>query len=242
MKSRRGYSLVELLVVVGILGVLIGVGVPVVWKMFSAASTAVAAHTMRQLSVASQLYLADHDNRFWQYREADREGVHWWFGFEPWTSVTAAEGERELDLERGPLGPFIASAPGRQKDPSFFASGPAFKPKFRNCHFPYGYNWMLQGRHLMSLADPGNTVVFATSAQVNTFQRPASPEHPMLEEFYLIDSRETTVHFRCGGKAMVVFADGSIGLLPMDESTRDARMPKANVGRFAPVGDATYLE
>lgn len=35
----------------------------------------------------------------------------------------------------------------------------------------------------------------ATSAQVNTFQEQASANNPMIEEFYGIDDRETTVHF-----------------------------------------------
>jgi len=234
--------MVEVLVGAAILGILIAITTPVAVKMFSTASTAVAAHTLRQLTAASQMYLAENENRFWKYRSADREGVQWWFGFEEWSSTVAPEGERELDLSRGPLGPFIAGTPGRSKDPSFYASGPAFKSKFRNCHFPYGYNWLLQDRNVGTIAEPGKTVVFATSAQVNTFQPPASADNPMLEEFYLIDHRETTVHFRCGGSAMVGYANGSVGLLPMDESTRDPRMPDGNVGRFAPVGDKKYLE
>ena len=64
----------------------------------------------------------------------------------------------------------------------------------------------------------------------------------MLEEFYGVDAKEVTVHFRNNGKAMVSFASGNAGFLDMDESTRDPRMPKANVGRFAPVGSTTYLQ
>ena len=64
----------------------------------------------------------------------------------------------------------------------------------------------------------------------------------MLEEFYGVDEKEVTVHFRHNGKAMVSFASGNAGFLDMDESTRDPRMPKANVGRFAPKGDTTYLK
>jgi len=41
---------------------------------------------------------------------------------------------------------------------------------------------------------------------------------------------------------MVAYADGFAGFLPMDESTRDNRAPKANVGPFAPVGSAKYLK
>jgi hypothetical protein len=64
----------------------------------------------------------------------------------------------------------------------------------------------------------------------------------MLEEFYGIDARERTVHFRHNGRAMVSFASGNAGFLEMDETTRDARMPSANVGRFAPVGSTRHLK
>lgn len=83
--------------------------------------------------------------------------------------------------------------------------------------------------------------MFATSAQVNTFQAPASAKNPMIEEFYGLDDKEVTVHFRHNGKAMVAFADGSCGFLPMDPSTLDQRDPKALIGRFAPPGSKTYL-
>ena len=63
----------------------------------------------------------------------------------------------------------------------------------------------------------------------------------MIKEFYGFDQNEVTVHFRHAGFAMVAFANGSAGLLEMDESTRDRRAPKANVGRFAPVGSTKYL-
>ncbi len=52
----------------------------------------------------------------------------------------------------------------------------------------------------------------------------------------------TTVHFRHHGNAMVAYANGSAGFLPMDESTRDKRLPNANVGRFAPVGSKDHLQ
>jgi len=64
----------------------------------------------------------------------------------------------------------------------------------------------------------------------------------MLEEFYGVDESNVTVHFRNNGKAMVSFASGNAGFLEMDESTRDRRMPHANVGRFAPSGDTRYLK
>ena len=62
---------------------------------------------------------------------------------------------------------------------------------------------------LSSFSRPSHIVMFATCAAVNTFQAPATIGYPMLEEFYLIDSAETTVHFRYGGKALAIpFIEG----------------------------------
>ncbi|MEX1119390.1 MAG: hypothetical protein WEB60_11420, partial [Terrimicrobiaceae bacterium] len=143
-------------------------------------------------------------------------------------------------------------------------TGKAYKPKYRFGYLGVAYNVLLavddgnrnaawSGRdpqkaqglpipmRLGQLARPDQTVVFATSAQVNTFQAPASASNPMIEEFYGIDDREVTVHFRHGGNAMVAYATGNVGFLPIDESTRDRRAPEAAVGRFAPVGSLQHL-
>ncbi|MFM7373579.1 MAG: hypothetical protein ACKO39_00280, partial [Chthoniobacterales bacterium] len=87
------------------------------------------------------------------------------------------------------------------------------------------------------LRQPDKTVVFATSAQVNTFQKPASGGNPMIEEFYGFDDdrgKIPSVHFRHNGHAMVAYATGSAGLIKMDEATKDRRAPDANVGRLPP--------
>jgi hypothetical protein len=87
------------------------------------------------------------------------------------------------------------------------------------------------------LANPERTVMFATSAQLYPFSR-----KPVIEEFYGIDNREVTVHGRHGGKAMVAFASGNAGFLPLDASTINQRAPGANIGRFAPRGSTLYLK
>jgi hypothetical protein len=210
-------------------------------------SLAVSANNLRLLSAATAHYLTENNFKFWKFRNDSREGTVFWFGYEGVASLYhGVEGKRSVDFTRGPLGPYVPA--GIRPDPSFSLAGSAFKPKYKNGYIGIGYNGVLGGgfgkREPLSyweLGDPARVVVFATSAQVNTFQSPASGTNPMLEEFYLIDQRETTVHFRHGGLAMVAFANGSAGFLPMDPGTRDGRMPDGNVGRFAPVGSFDYL-
>lgn len=246
-----GFTLVELLSVIAILLVLSIVAAGAGWKVYESTSLAVSANNIRQLAAGGANYLADNNNVYWPYRGVDPAngtGVTWWFGFEPLASVNRTEGQREFDPSKGPLGGYVPK--DFKPDPSFALGGSVFKPKYKNGYIGTGYNVLLGGgflgagtlAHQMQIKDTSKVVVFFTSAQVNTFQSPASAKKPMLEEFYGVDEKEVTVHFRHNGKAMVSFASGNAGFLEIDESTRDIRMPKANVGRFAPRGDTTYLK
>jgi len=247
----RAFTLVELLATLGITAVLATVTAGSAWKVYEASSLAVSANNIRQLSAGGISYLAEHNYVYWPYYKIDLTigvGKTWWWGFEPLASLSRPEGQREFDPSLGPLGGYIPKA--IRPDPSFSLGGNAFKPKYKNGYIGTGYNVMLGGgfkgdtplQNHWQLSDPSKVVVFFTSAQVNTFQSPASANNPMIEEFYGVDANECTVHFRHHGQAMVSFADGNAGFLPIDESTRDQRLPKANVGRFAPVGDTKYLQ
>lgn len=251
MKTRAGqpaFTLTELLVALAIIVVLCSVAAPAVWGAYKTSSLAVSANNIRQLAAGAAAYLGDNNYTFWKYREAvPGQGVRWWFGLESTASVTAPEGSRTFAADGGALSGYVSA--GVRPDPSFAFGGKPFKPKYRFGYIGVAYNVLLGGGWLgnttplryWDLQKPGEVVVFATSAQVNTFQKPASTKNPMIEEFYGLDERETTVHFRHNGQAMVAFADGSCGFLPMDPSTRDSRAPDANVGRFAPKGSTKYL-
>lgn len=251
MCKRKGFSLVELLSAVGILAILSALAVPAVGKYYESSSLVVSANNIRQLAAGSASYLADNRHTFWRYVDlapAAGSGSMWWFGFESADSQKMPEGERFLDVNQGPLAGYLPS--GIRPDPSFAVRHHSFKPKFKNGYIGVGYNVLLGGGWLgtgplktyWQIEKPSEVVVFATAAQVNTFQRPASPSNPMLEEFYGLDKQYSTVHFRHHGQAMVAYASGAAALVPMDESTRVQTMPDANVGRFAPRGDGRYLQ
>lgn len=250
-----GFTLVETVVSVAIvltLGTVVG---GAGWKAYESASLAVSASNIRQLSAGAAAYLGDNNQTYWKYREVvPKEGVRWWFGFEPQSSLNAGEGNRVLHAERGPLGPYVPA--GLRPDPSFSFTGKAFKPKFRSGYIGIGYNvlladvgedsrrgWAGSGEPMRwgGLVDPSQTVVFATCAQVNTFQPPASSKKPMVEEFYGFDEKEVTIHGRHRGLAMVAFASGNVGFVELDQTTLDPRAPSASIGRFAPRGEMKFL-
>lgn len=252
---EKGFTLIELLATVGIVATLGAVTFAGGWKVYASSSLAVSANNIRQMAAGGLNYLAENNYVYWPYRQpTPGGGITWWFGAEPLSSIGRPEGEKAFDPSLGPLGAYVPK--GFKPDPSFSLAGNAFKPKFRNGYIGAGYNVLLGGgifgggsrMNYWKLSDPARVVVFSTSAQVNDFQSPASAGRPMLEEFYAIDAGQgaqagyPNIHFRHNGKAMVSFASGNAGLLEMDESTRDKRMPKANVGRFAPAGSTLYLQ
>jgi prepilin-type processing-associated H-X9-DG protein len=83
-----------------------------------------------------------------------------------------------------------------------------------------------------ALPRPSETALFADAAQVNTFQAPASPDRPMLEEFYYISAYEATTHFRHAAQANVVFVDGHADRETAAAGSLDQRLPQAHVGRL----------
>jgi prepilin-type N-terminal cleavage/methylation domain-containing protein len=251
MKNPRAFTLIELLVSIGIIAALSAVAAPAVWGAYKSSSLAVSANNIRQLAAGGAAYLGDNNYRFWPYLTRTEAGDVYWFGLEPAEHKGKPEGERVIDMDAGPLGAYMPRS--MVPDPSFSFTGKPFKPKYKFGYIGVGYNVHLAGEKrgraswltvpngpqpllFWNLKNPGHTVVFATSAQVYPFQADA-----VIEEFYGIDQKEVTVHFRHNGQAMVAFANGSAGFLPLDPTTLDGRAPEANVGRFAPKGSNKFL-
>ena len=231
----------ELLAALVILGIFLTLCAPAATAVRRQTTLAVSASALRQLSIAAQNYLAENQGQFFRARENLSDGVQWWFGFESYAGPRA-EGKRVLEKSRGPLGPYIVDSAGRVPDYAFTSMGASFKPKFANGYFGFGVNTELTGgptgqettklRRISQLERPGRTALFATCAQINSFQAPASSARPMLEEFYFFNTTDcrNTVHFRHGQRALVAFADGCIQEVPGDSARWDRRLPGAAVG------------
>jgi len=245
MKRASAFSLVELLAAVVALGVLTILG----WGAFraglAAGDQARSASNLKVLILATKLYAAENQGEFPKYREdilgQEKNGVRWWFGLESWSSVGRAEGQREIDGEAGPLGPYLGSFVQGGPCPGLAHAG-RLVPKYKNSrNFGYGYNEILgpdpwQRRSGIrtepwrqnQIASPSRIAVFGTSAQ----KKPGYPP-PTLEEFYLINERERTVHARFGQRALFAFADGHVGTLPLLPGSEDPTLGSIKIGRVA---------
>ena len=238
---KKAFTLIELLVVVAIIGIIAALMVPVINSSRVQVSRAISAHTLHQLLAAGEGYLGDNNYNFWPYEQYTSTGTQWWFGFETWQSIGMPEGLRTCDYSLGPLGPYTTAAGGIKTDPAFLQY-PRLKPKYKDGNYGYGYNTDLSAddsgnpRNALQIKNNSQIIVFATCAQVNTFESPASPSNPMIEEFYMVNETQTTVHFRHSGQALAAFLDGSVRALDMttDMATgsQDMRIPSANIGKL----------
>lgn len=239
---KRAFTLVELLVTISIVSVLATLTFSVSGKMRGLSYKASCAHSLRQLGVATQLYLGDHEQTFFQFSANTAEGKLWYFGLEPWGSVGGAEGSRVLDKTKAPLYPYIQQVGGVEVCPAFPYDSALWKPKFKGASYGYGFNTFLSGQKALAVAHPSQTILFGDCAQVNTFQPPASAKHPMLEEFYMIENWYQTAHFRHGSLAQMLFLDGHVEGLPLSSGTADHRIKTEIVGRISPIGSMQFLQ
>ena len=118
--------------------------------------------------------------------------------------------------------------------PSLDYGSTLYKLKAKGAAYGYGYNLLL-GKNSVNIgvvSKPEQTALFADCAQVNDFQLPATPDNPMLEEFYFFNTSEQTVHFRHKKRANAVFCDGHVEFQTAAGGSLDERLPSETIGRL----------
>jgi len=234
--------MIELFVVIVIMSVLSVMLTAGIIQMRSVAQGTYCANSLRQLGAATRMYLQDHKQKCFDYCLSEPTGDLWYFGFETYADVRLPEGERTVDETQSPLYPYVKEVGGVEICPAFPYGQSIWKPKFKGASWGYGFNTFLSGENVMTLKDLSRVILFGDCAQVNTFQPPASPSNPLLEEFYMIEDSYATVQFRHGGSANMLFLDGHIEKFQMCPGTQDMRLPQANVGRITPFDSMEYLQ
>lgn len=227
------FTLIELLVVVALIGILAAVLLPALGRGHSTARRVQCLSNLRQLGLAAQLYWDDNSGQAFRYRgAATNSGDVYWFGW----LARGAEGNRAFDPSFGALFPYLGGR-GVELCPALTPALAQFKLKATGAAYGYGYNLQLSAppgapaKNLGRLPHPSQTALLADAAQVNTFQPPASPVHPLLEEFYYINTNEPTVHFRHGKAANVLFCDSHVAGEKPAADSMDARLPAQWIGR-----------
>ena len=232
--SVQAFTLVELLVVIAIVGLLSALLLPVLSKSKASAQRIKCANQLQQLGLAAQMYWDDNGGQAFRWRGmATNNGQIYWFG---WIE-NGAEGERKFDSSVGALFAYV-SGRGPEICPAFNYASPLLKLKATGASYGYGYNLSLSAPlnespvNVNKIARASDLVLLADAAQINTFQPPASPAHPMLEEFYYLSTNEPTAHFRHQRTGNAVFCDGHVAREKLARGSLDERLPQEGVGRL----------
>jgi prepilin-type processing-associated H-X9-DG protein/prepilin-type N-terminal cleavage/methylation domain-containing protein len=240
------FTLIELLVVMAIIAILTAMLLPVLSKGKLSAQRAACESNLRQLGVATELYLGDNANLFFKLcKPLTTAGQQWWFGW--LEGASAGEGHRGFDLSSGALFPYVNGNDVRFC-PSPAWNLPQFKLKGTNVIFSYGCNaYLFAGPsqnpvNANKVSHPADTALFADAAQVNTFQTQNSPYPIMFEEWYYLDletnysnfNNQPNGHFRHSQRANVAFCDGHVGMETMVPDSLDKRLPNQFIGQLRP--------
>lgn len=217
-----------------VVAVLAALLLPALTRSRASAQRVRCLSNLRQLGLAAQMYWDDHSGACFRYRGmATNGGDIFWFGW----LARGSEGQRDFDPTVGALYPYLRGR-GVELCPSLRYALRSFKLKATGAAYGYGYNLLLSAPHdkppvnMSQLPRPAGTVLLADAAQVNTFQPPASPTRPMLEEFYYINTNEPTVHFRHTRTANALFCDGHVASEPPLPGSLDSRLPGQLLGRL----------
>lgn len=240
---RRAFTLIELMITVGIIAVLSAISVPAIVSVRDAAYQFAAVQSIRGLMMATNLYTADNDDTYPLATYASAEGMVAWFG--------AQDASGAFDPKRGLLAAYTNGRPA--SDRSFQALD------YMGDHSGFGYNWGYIGSdfnltgdysgfpnsrnpaHVSEIEKPSSTVGFATSAY---FYAPWLPEgDSKTYDFGFIDPPKfwkdcPNVDFRFGGKKVVdeaaqtVTPKGTAIFLHLDGSVRTLKVEQVTNAMF----------
>jgi len=248
--SRRGFTLVELLVGIAILAVLTSLIFVAAGRAIDSANTTAAQNKLRQLAMANLSYAGEHGT-YCPAQSADNKTR--------WHGARDSSGEA-WDPARGYLAPYMRD--GHYLELCPLLSGHENVSTFEEGAGGYGYNAAYIGGTASqygwdyahpnrpgNVPNPAQTVMFTTTA----FARAGGlQEYPYTEPpkaavapGFPAKSLQPSTHFRAsGGRAIVAWCDGSVSLVEKNDASGPeyygGNSENAQVGWFGPMEHNGY--
>ena len=222
-RLSRAFTLVELLVVVGIIALLVSILLPALATARQAAQATVCASNIRQLAVCSTAYAADNHGYYPPaHFDFMTRNLHRWHGTRPKTSVP-------FDFAGSPLLKYMQAAAIR-KCPEFEPTQPGFEAAAGG----YGYNNHYLGSSTEDMPGvkgsdniPARDCMIRNADQKIMFTDAAMAEDTgdgiAIIEYSFVEPPTTlygptspSIHFRHRGKANIAWVDGHVTARAMD--------------------------
>jgi prepilin-type N-terminal cleavage/methylation domain-containing protein/prepilin-type processing-associated H-X9-DG protein len=219
--QRQGFTLIEVLVVVAVMGVLVGLLVPVLAAARGSAGTAACGSNLRELAQANIIFAQDNDQRYVPGAADFIRNLNRWHG-------RRGSVHEPFNHTQGPLASYLGAEGRVQQCPAYRPDATGFEVGCGG----YGYNNEYVGRsRLDDPAPPDNDLrggrvdVFASPRQTVMFTdaaiarqeggEPIVSEYSFAEPPFFATGAEgwpttPSIHFRHGGQANAVYLDGHV--------------------------------
>lgn len=234
---KRGFTLVELMTTVSLIGLLTLFLIPGVQRVRNAAARGQCAHNLRMLAAANTLYAAEHGHYVAAASDIMGANLTRWHGARSSTS-------EPFDGTGGPLSPYLGYDRAVRRCGAFRAPSSNVSNAFEASCGGYGYNdrgvgsrmyllgysaaAMEKGMPPARLANPAGTIMFADAAFPQPYGSPTHViEYSFAEAYHFVTSdgngqvRETgrampSIHFRHNGLANVAWCDGHVSAVRLN--------------------------